>query len=385
MTMEHDNSFKPKFVLDVPLSTSNLYKPDKNSVEGYIKEAFIINEEKSCDALVRVLEDRLAEYHHAEYCVAFSSGYWALIAAITNRALPDKSEVIIPSLTYRRLADVVHWAGLTPVFSDIEIPSLSMTTNNVIDSFSENTGLILAVHPIVNCCDVHSLIELANDLGVPIIFDAVESVHEVTGGKRIGSFGVGEIFSLHASKLLNGIEGGYICTNDSEFVAQLRVFRDNKFTVHADRALTGFASRMHNIHAAFALACLDEIDKNVSHNKKIYEEYCMHLSDVDGVKIVKFDSRNQTSYKNIVIEVEDSFPFKRDKLVSFLNQENILARPYYYPPLHKKKYSYKSITRRELKNTDWACERYVNLPCGSRVTIADVNIVCDAILRYSRM
>ena len=58
------------------------------------------------------LTDELKRYHNSNDIILFNSGFWALVIAI--KAKLDNSEskvVLLPSLTYRRLADAVYWAG----------------------------------------------------------------------------------------------------------------------------------------------------------------------------------------------------------------------------------------------------------------------------------
>ena len=128
--------------------------------------------------------------------------------SIKIKSIKTRSQVLIPSLTYRRLSDAVfgrvkHLNSLIYV-----LKNLAISPTSIKKAINSKTSLILAVHPIVNTCDVNKIIEISDNYSIPLLFDAVESVHETINRKRVGSFGVGEIFSLHASKLINGIEGG---------------------------------------------------------------------------------------------------------------------------------------------------------------------------------
>ena len=350
-------------------STSNLYTPDKKAVLNYI-DYFSGND------IFKFLEKRLSEYHRSEHCVLFSTGFWALVAAIKLKALSGKNEVIIPSLTYRRLADVVYWAGLVPVFVDVEPDTLAISPNSINTHISEDTALILAVHPIINCCNVTEIIRLSEKANIPLIFDAVESVHETFDGRRIGSLGMGEVFSLHASKFINGLEGGYVCTNNSHFAAALNDFRLGQTVSYNNRSHTGLNGTPIDAHAAFALAGLDEIEANVSHNRDIYYLYKHRLGLITGIKLLRFNEAEQTSFKSIVAMVMADFPFTRDQLVELLNQERILARKYYTPALHKKAYQY-PVVNSDLPVTELSESLYINLPCGARVTQNDVELICN--------
>lgn len=358
-----------------PVSTSNLHAAPAESVLAYLGR---IRGPQGEAAILAELAKRLAAYHHASHCVLFSTGFWALVAAIKLRARPGKPQVIIPSLTYRRLADVIYWAGLVPVFVDIDPVTLAISPDAVAANINEDTALILAVHPIVNCCDVAAITAIAARTEIPLVFDAVESAHETLGGRRIGSFGTAEVFSLHASKLINGLEGGYVCTSDPAFADALKRYLAAEQFNFAGSFYSGLNGLPHPGHAAFALAGLDDLQRNITHNRSIYERYRNCLADIPGIRLLTFDEREQTSYKNIVVEVQCNFPVNRDALVTAMNEEYILARKHYHPPLHRRRFAYPVITR-DMVNTEAAETRYLNLPCGSRVSEEDVGLICDYI------
>lgn len=361
------------------ISTSNLYMPNLDSVCRYLDDAWNKSGRMMRHALVGELETRLATYHHAEHCVTFSTGFWALVAAIQIRALEGRDEVLIPSMTYRRLADVVYWSGKTPHIVDNDPQSLAISCDAVERSLSERSSLILAVHPIVNCCDVERLREISRNSGVPILFDAVESVHETVGGKRVGSFGMGEVFSLHASKLINGLEGGYVCTHDASFRDRLLQLRSSKRS--SSLSTTPECPDLCEGHAAFALASLDEIENNVHHNRKIYRAYQRELRQSPVVKLLEFDETQQTSFKNIVVSLTPDFIDLRDELAHHLNDQGILAREHYFPSLHSKSYRYK-VVRSDTPFAERAMRRLINLPCGHLVTEEDVVRTCRAIYAF---
>jgi dTDP-4-amino-4,6-dideoxygalactose transaminase len=354
------------------LSTSNLYEPKIETVLALVDKFSNDNGALIEGTAINQLEEELTKYHNSKYCISFNSGFWALAACICSKSLEGRDEIIMPSFTYRRLADVVHWTKHVPVFVDVS--NMAISPSSVRKNITKNTALILAVHPIVNCCEVFELIAISKEFAIPIVFDAVESVHETYFGKRIGSFGVGEVFSLHASKLLNGSEGGYVCTNDESLSEKLKSFREG--------GSTGLSSKMNDLHAIISLASLAEVELNVSHNKLIYDHYNSLLSLIPYIKLLEFDYTQQSSYKNIVIEVLKNSPIDRDSLVSSLNKKNILARAHYSPPLHLKPTDYKSITT-DMIVTDSEASRYVNLPCGYRITVSDVDLVCRLIEEFA--
>lgn len=350
------------------LSTSNLYEPKISSVLGRIKSA--LSESQPFD-IIDDFKKALQEYHQAKYCVTFSSGFWALVAAACVKAKQGGSEVLLPSLTYRRLADAVYWAGRIPVFVDIDLNNLAISPDAIEKHLSDRTALILAVHPIVNCCEINKLIAISKTYDIPILFDAVESVHETFFGRRVGSFGVGEVFSLHASKLINGIEGGYVSTSEEITASQLVHLRNN------------LNAEINPVHAAFAHESLREIENNVAHNREIYRRYCDGLAAVDGIEVCSFDETEQSSFKNIVVRLSYEEGWDREAFIPYLNSCGILARAHYFPPLHTKTYSYPVVVK-EMDNTNLALDKYLNLPCGQRVKLTDVDRVCETIAGFQR-
>ena len=360
-------------LFDQPKSTSNLVRPDFERFLNYSKQFFNKRHYTNNGPLVRLLEKRLADFHQAQFCVTFCSGFWAIAVTMTALALKGRSEVIIPSLSYRRIADLAAWAKLKPRFCEVEAHTLAMSARTVAPCINDQTALIVGMHPIVNCCDAAGLVRLADEHTIPLLFDSVESVYECCSLGKIGGFGDAECFSLHASKLINGFEGGYVTTNNEALSGKLAVLRGFGFLGPDNIILAGgLNAKLNEIHAAMALANLDELEVQVIRNRERYERYKHGLAPVRGIRLVEFDEAYQTSYKNILVELLPDWPLSRSRTLAVLHAENILARPYYSPPLHQKKMDYPHIPA-SLAVTDLLAERFMLLPCGEFVTVEDID------------
>lgn len=353
-------------------STSSLYTPDINKFLEYSKLFYEARQFTNRGPLVQELESRLARFHGVSHCISFCSGFWALVLTIRCTALSGRNEIIMPSLTYRRMADVAAWAGYTPRFCDVDAVSMAMSPDTVRPLLNENTALIMAVHPIVNCCDAAGLERLSAEAGIPVMFDAVESVYEVLDSRKVGSFGSAECFSMHASKLLNGFEGGYVTTNDAALAKKLTIMRGFGFSGQDNVEDLGLNAKLNEIHAAMALAALDDLDTLVQENLVRYRHYQKTLEYIPGIRLVAFNEAEQTGFKNILIELQDDWPLTREETLRLLNSENILARAYYSPPLHLKKTRYKTVSG-PLPITETLAERFMLMPCGHRVSEDDIS------------
>ncbi|NJM31655.1 MAG: aminotransferase class I/II-fold pyridoxal phosphate-dependent enzyme [Limnobacter sp.] len=339
-----------------PISTSNLVRPD---IEGFLSLLKPALNPAGETRLLHTLEQELAHFHEVPHCVAVCSGFWALVLAIQALALPGKQEVLMPSLTYRRLADVVAWTGLTPRFCEVDPQTLAISAATAKSQITANTALIIGVHPIVNCCDAQGLEALANAHGLPVLFDGVESVYETVQGKRVGGFGAAECFSFHASKLINGFEGGYITTRTAPLAEALRAAR-------LPSSRNGMSASLPAAHAAMALQGLREVATQVAHNRAIYQRYVHTLANSPYFEVLRFSDTEQTSYKNIVVKIKPDWPFSRAHTLALFNAEGILSRVYYAPALHQKPMRYAHISQ-PLPHTEALAEQFMLMPSGYQV------------------
>lgn len=367
-------------VFDTIRSISNLVRPDIEQFLSYSKQFYEARQYTDHGCVEQLLEKRLAAFHHVGHCISFAGGFWGLVLAMKCLALPGKTEVVMPSLTYRRLGDIVAWAGLTPHFCEVDPASLSITAETAAPCINENTALILGVHPIVNCFDVEGLEQLSAQTGVPLLIDAVESVYETYRGRKVGSFGRAECFSMQSSKLLNAFEGGYVTTNDAALAARLRDMRH--FGLRDDGTLDeiGIDARQSEIHAAMALAALDDVDAQVLRNRDRYYAYKRLIPTVPQIRLVEFDESERCGYKNIVVELQDGWPVKRERVLAILHAEHMLSRPYYFPALHQKRTDYATVAE-DLTSTEALAERFLMLPCGHFVDEPDIEDIV-ALLRF---
>jgi dTDP-4-amino-4,6-dideoxygalactose transaminase len=95
------------------------------------------------------------------------------------------------------------------------------------------------------------------------------------------------------------------------------------------------------------------------------------LPGVQGIRLLEFDERYRSGFKNIVAELMDDWPLSRADTISVLNAEGILARVYYAPPLHRKPMKYEFV-HADLPLTDQLSEKFLNLPCGHLVSVENI-------------
>lgn len=366
--------FAGKGIFSSPRSTSNLIKPDKKKFLNYLKSSYLNGKLNNHGDAVSEYEKRLSELHGTKHCIAVCNGLWGLVLTIYCLKKEGRNEIVMPSLTYRRMADIAAWLGLVPNYCDVDKNTLGITAESASKCINDNTALILAPHPIVNLCDVSGIEKLAMDQNLPLLFDSVEASYADHDGKPIGSFGNAECFSVHASKFLNGFEGGYITTNNDDLAFKLRTVLNNGINENGIISSFGMNAKLSDLHASMTLACLDGLENQIEHNKLIYYSYKRLLEGINSINLVEYSDLEKRGFKNILIELKDEWPISRENTISILQAEKMVVRPYYYPPLHDKSSVYRTITG-DMSNTNDLKEKYLLLPCGEFVSPKDVEII----------
>jgi dTDP-4-amino-4,6-dideoxygalactose transaminase len=330
---------------------------------------------------VREFEQRIAELTGVRHCVAMSNGTVAL--EIAGRALGLIDEVILPAFTFIATAHALMWQGIRPVFCDIDPRTHQIDPEAIEALINHRTSGILGVHLWGQPCDVDALTEIANRHGLPLMFDACHALGVETHGRRVGGYGACEIFSFHATKFLNTLEGGAVVTNDSQLAEKLRFMRNFGFSGEDRVAHLGTNGKMNEISAAMGLTLLEELDALIAINEASYRAYAREIESVPGLHVMEYPAGGRYNYQHVVMMVdEDEAGLVRDDVVAVLRAENVLARRYFYPGCHRMKpyaamHEYASIN---LPVTDDIAARVIVMPTGPQLTDDSISLI-GAILR----
>jgi dTDP-4-amino-4,6-dideoxygalactose transaminase len=362
--------------------TGNLYRPDIDAYLTYSR-SFYHDGAYTDGHLCRLLEARLADFHAVERAVSVDSGFWGHVLAMSALALPGRQEIIVPALGYRRADDMIAWAGYVPHFCDVDPETLGPSVETIRAALNGRTALILAAHPMVNCCDAQGIENFGRTHGIPVVFDSVEAAYRICNNQRVGGFGDAEVFSMHATKLLNAFEGGYVTTDDGELADRLQIMK-RLGAAGEERVADGKAldAKLNEMHAAMALTSLDEVDEQVALNRKKYERYATGLQRIDGLTIVPHLQRERPDYRLIVVRIGRSWPLSREHTLRLLQAENVLARPY-YSPLSDKVVDYARICP-ELPVTRALSRDFIVLPAGAHVSEDDVDTIVGILANIVR-
>jgi dTDP-4-amino-4,6-dideoxygalactose transaminase len=333
---------------------------------------------------VRRLEGLLAKRHAVAHAVAMCNATIAM--QLLFRAMGLRGQIIMPAFTFVATAHAATWEGLEAVFVDIDRESHCIDPLAAARAVGTGTAAIVGVHLWGQLCDVERLALVAQNADIPLIFDAAQALGADCGhlSKRqpVGHGAVASVISLHATKIISGLEGGVVLTNDAALADELRRMRNFGFEGYDRVVSLGTNAKLDEFSAAFAVRGLECLDSLIDRNRKIRETYQECLAGLPGVSFhspVPAESANH-HYAILMID-PDSCPLSRDELMQTLWAENILARRYFFPGCHRMEpYASRPVDRRpRLPVTDAVAAGVLALPAGSAVSLDDVLLISHRI------
>ncbi|ANM31208.1 hypothetical protein ABI59_18955 [Acidobacteria bacterium Mor1] len=345
---------------------AQLERPDRARFLAHLSR---IDRRGPTPVLVPELEARLARFHDVPHVVAVSNACVGLLYLLHVAAGGKRGEVLMPAMTYAGLPHLAVWAGQTPRFCDVLEATHTLDPESVRGAITPSTTAILPVHNVNSPCEIREFEALSAESGVPLIFDAVHALGSSYAGRRVGSHGMAEVFSLHATKLLNGFEGGYVATRDGALAERLRGMRDAG-DCSEPRGLDG---RLNEVHAAMALSSLDDLEGVFDRNLQRFERYVRHARESEWLDVLPYRSGEAHNYEFAIHRVDPDSPLTRNQWVHLLRSEMAGAEAYYNPPLHRTAHRPQDTEMPHLPVTDELTHRFMHMPVGATVSLGDID------------
>lgn len=329
---------------------------------------------------VRELEARIAETVGVKHCIVMNNATIAL--EIVIRATGMTGEVIVPSLTFVATAHALQWQEITPVFCDVDPLTHNIDPRLVETMITPRTTGIIGVHLWGRPCDVEALAEIAQRRNLKLIYDAAHAIGCTYKGTMIGNFGDAEVFSFHATKFLNSLEGGAVVTNDDELAIKTRLMKNFGFAGVDSVVYIGTNGKMNEMSAAMGLTSLESMEEFIEVNYRNYKRYQQGLAGIPGISMAMYDETERNNYQYIILTVDEGrTTVTRDQLVEVLWAERVLARRYFYPGCHQMEpyRSYYPHAGLLLPVTERLSRSILSLPTGTAVGETEIDQICQII------
>lgn len=302
----------------------------------------------------RELEKQLKEFLDVPELSLMVNGHMALEMAIQAFDFPEGAEVITTPFTFISTTHAIVRNRLQPVFCDVKASDGTIDESKIEELITEKTAAILPVHVYGNICNVEEIQRIADKYSLKVIYDAAHAFGVKYRGRGIGNYGDASVFSFHATKVFNTIEGGAVTF--SEHGLYERLYNLKNFGIRGEELVVsiGANAKMNEFAAIMGLCNLKHISSVIEQREKIwnlYREKIRNNQDIyffeDNVDIVR-------NYSYFPIIVKETGQRERDALYDYFRRENIYCRKYFYPLT-----SDQACFKNKYKNINLSIARYL--------------------------
>jgi len=325
------------------------------------------------------LTGELEKYLKVDNISLFVNGHMALEMCL--QAMKLKGEVITTPFTFASTTHAIVRNGLKPVFCDIEPSNCTIDVSKIEELITPETSAIVPVHVYGSICNIDEIERIAKKHNLKVIYDAAHAFGVEYKGKGIGTYGDASMFSFHATKVYNTIEGGAIATSDDNLIKEMYKLKD--FGIRDEETIDGIGAnaKMNEFCAIMGLCNLNHVDDDIKKRGLIVERYRENLSEILGIRLLRKQENVKENYAYFPIVIEEHlFGCDRQTVMDKLAKYGIKVRKYFYP-LTSDMDCYEGRFDSSLTPiAKWTAERVLTLPIYSTLDLDDVDRICSIIL-----
>lgn len=352
--------------------------PDKEEYFAEIEELWNSHMLTNMGIKHQQLEKELKKYLGVSDLELFCNGHMALELAI--QALELKGEVITTPFTFVSTTHAIVRNGLTPVFCDINGRDYTIDADKIESLITDKTSAIIPVHVYGHVCEVDKIEQIARKHHLKVIYDAAHAFGVSYKGKGVGNYGDASMFSFHATKVFNTIEGGAVCLQDKELKRKL--YNLKNFGIQSEEVIEaiGANAKMNEFQAAMGICNLRHVQNEIAKRKAVAERYRENLEGKGGI-ILSAPQENVTeNYAYFPVVIDEKVSGKtRNQVFEALKKKGIIARKYFYP-LTNRIQCYKNTYRTgETPVAEYISDRVLTLPMYADLPLETVDYICDII------
>lgn len=327
------------------------------------------------------LQAELESYLSVKHIALYTNGHLALENIIDAMNFDSGSEVITTPFTFASTTHAIVRNGLVPVFCDINMDDYTIDVTKIEELITDKTRAIIPVHVYGNICDVDAIDAIAKKYNLKVIYDAAHAFGVTRNGENVANYGDASMFSFHATKVFNTIEGGAVSFNDDNLVQVLNDMKNFGIRGPESVAYVGGNAKMNEFQAAMGICNLRHIGDEIKKRKIATDWYKNRLKQVDGIKICEEQSGVVSNYAYFPV-VFENYKYTRDEIFEKLAENDIVARKYFYPLVNDFE-CYRDGRIVKLGNTPvakYVADRVLTLPLYAGISEEEVNSICDIIL-----
>ena len=326
------------------------------------------------------LEKNLSVYLNTKNITLFTNGHLALECAIAAFNFKKGQEVITTPFTFASTTHAIVRNGLIPMFCDINEENYTIDVSKIEGLITEKTCAILPVHVYGHLCDVEKIEKIAKKHNLKVIYDAAHAFGVEKNGISCANFGDISMYSFHATKVFNTIEGGALTYSDSSLSKILTDLKNFGITGPETVEYVGGNAKMNEFQAAMGICNLRYVDSEILKRKKVVEKYRSRLENIAGIKLVKAVDGEKENYAYFPI-VFENYKYTRDEIFERLEKNNIIARKYFYPLINDFQCYKGDYSSKDTPMARYIADRVLTLPLYADLELEIVDEICDIILK----
>jgi len=275
-------------------------------------------------------EKELCKYLQVPWASLFVNGHQALECILETLEL--RGEIITTPFTFASTTHAIARKGLRPVFCDIDPHYYTIDEKKIENLITDNTCAILPVHVYGNICATEEIQSIAEKYNLKVIYDAAHAFGVKKNNQGIGSFGDANMFSFHATKVFNSIEGGAVTSSIDGLYEKLSQWKNFGIIDQENVEFIGGNAKMNEFCAAMGLCNIRHIEKDISLRKRVFERYQSNLASIPSIQLPKARPNISSNYAYFPILVKnEERGISRDDVYSALFDRGIRVRKYFFP------------------------------------------------------
>lgn len=333
------------------------------------------------------LETELQSYLGVPFVTLFVNGHSALECILETMELgkDGRDEVITTPFTFASTTHAIVRKGLKPVFCDIRPSDFTIDPEKIEALVTDRTCAILPVHVYGNLCDVDAIKAIADRHDLKVIYDAAHAFGVERNGIGAGNFGDAAMFSFHATKVFNTIEGGAVCHSDQALCDRLAQWRNFGITGPETVEYAGGNAKMNEFCAAMGICNLRHVDGEIAKRKRVAERYWDNLEGIEGLSFPAAQPDVKANYAYLPIVIDPArFGATRDDVFKALAANGIGARKYFYPLTCDYECYRDAFAASDVPVARDIASKVLTLPMYADLTLEDVDPICDIVLAAGR-
>jgi UDP-2-acetamido-2-deoxy-ribo-hexuluronate aminotransferase len=322
---------------------------------------------------VHELEEQLAAYCGAKYCITVANGTDALQIAQMALGIGPGDEVITPGFTYIATAETVALLGAKPVYVDINPRTYNLDPTQLEAAITPRTKAIIPVSLYGQCADFDAINAIAAKHGIPVIEDAAQSFGASYKGRKSCDLSTIACASFFPSKPLGCYgDGGAIFTSDDALAKVMRQIARHGQDRRYHHIRVGVNSRLDTLQAAILLPKLAVLDEEMQQRQAVAQRYA-HLLQTAGITTTPhIESHNISAWAQYTVRVPE-----RERVQEALKLAGIPTAVHYPIPLNKQPAV--ADENASLPVGDRVASEVMSLPMSPGILSADIERVVDAL------